>query len=264
MRHVWTLIAAVVIAPLAWLLLAFGQDRSVQAFANARSNGAFDTGDFVRPTLCLAAVGLLLGLIATLRVSPLGAVLTGALYTTSYLALLVDPDALLDLFPNTLSVAGRDGDPTTPLRTGTGLLLGALLLLGVVSIGRWRRWPTPETARTDLPGDTGPVGLASDRPLGADGLDLAPAPRAAEEPARTPEPTWTQEPARTPEPDWTPEPSWAETGWPTERGRGSAEPELAGRYPSRAESATTAGSRAPTMPRGSYERMSRVNRRPYP
>src|SRR6266516_2652260 len=76
MRHLGTLIAAVVIGPSAWILLAFGQDRSAQAFAHAQ-NTALHTGDFVRPVEYLAAAGLLLGLLATLRVSPLGSVLTG-------------------------------------------------------------------------------------------------------------------------------------------------------------------------------------------
>jgi hypothetical protein len=36
MRHVGTLIAAIISAPLAWILLAYGQDRSVQAASVGR------------------------------------------------------------------------------------------------------------------------------------------------------------------------------------------------------------------------------------
>jgi hypothetical protein len=57
--------------------------------------------------------------------------------------LLVDPKRLLRLFNHDFTVAGRHADPTTPIRTGTTLLLGALLLVSVVSVGRWRRWPLP-------------------------------------------------------------------------------------------------------------------------
>jgi hypothetical protein len=172
MRHLGTLIAAVIIAPLAWILLAFGQDRSAQAFANVQGD-AFDKGDFLRPALCLAAAGLLFGLIATLRFSPLGAVLTGIVYADSYLALLVNPKRLLDVFPGKISVAGRSADLTTPLRTGTALLLGALLLVGVASIGRWRRWPAREAPETALP-DESPVPMPMrDSPLaGANPLHL--------------------------------------------------------------------------------------------
>jgi hypothetical protein len=199
MRHVWTVIAAAVIAPIAWLLLAYGQDRSLQAFANEQGSGGLDSGDFLRPVLCLAGAGLLFGLIATLRFSPLGAVLTGAVYTASYLALLVNPDALVDLFPHKVSLAGRVADPTTPLRTGASLLLGALLLVGVVSIGRWRRWPSSADAEPDWsePGTAWP----DDRPLGAEGLGLMRNERTRSRGSR-----WT--PAATSSAS-----SWPTTGW---------------------------------------------------
>jgi hypothetical protein len=111
----------------------------VKAFADGRDGGGFDRGDFVGPALYLATAGLVLGLIATLRVSPLGAGVTGLLYSTTYVAMLVDPAGLLELFPNTVGFAGRRVDPTIPLRTGTAMLLGVLLLLAIVSVSRWRR-----------------------------------------------------------------------------------------------------------------------------
>ncbi|HEU4423632.1 MAG TPA: hypothetical protein VFR67_13955 [Pilimelia sp.] len=154
MRHLGTLIAAAAIAPIAWVLLAFGQDRSGQAFANAQGDGTLESGDFLRPALCLAAAGILFGLIGTLRFSPLGAVVTGIGYAGSYLALLVDPQAVVDLFPAAFTMAGKQADPTTPLRTGSALLLGAMLLIAVVSVGRWRRWPG---AREPEPGETDEV-----------------------------------------------------------------------------------------------------------
>jgi hypothetical protein len=145
MRHIATLIAAVVIGPLAWILIAFGQDGSAAAFDKARSSGALDTGDFVRPLIYLAVAGVLVGLIATLRFSPLGAVLTGVMYVMSYVWLLIDPSALLDLFKRNLSIFGQTADPTLPVRTGTTMIVGALLLVAVVSVKRWRRWPQPAT-----------------------------------------------------------------------------------------------------------------------
>jgi hypothetical protein len=71
MRHIGTVIAAVIVGPLAWILLAMGQDRSAQEFANARDSSAVDTNYIIRPMLLLAAAGILLGLIAVLRLSPL-------------------------------------------------------------------------------------------------------------------------------------------------------------------------------------------------
>lgn len=141
MRHIGTLIAAIVIGPLAWILTAYGQDRSAEAFAKAGNSGAFHTGDFVQPLVYLAVAGLLLGLIATLRYSPLGAVLTGVVYVASYVILLIDPTWEMKLFTGNISIFHHTADPRTPVRTGTTLLIGALLLVAVASVGRWRRWP---------------------------------------------------------------------------------------------------------------------------
>ena len=74
MRHVWTLLAAIVIAPAAWLLIAYGQPHSAAAFANSVNSGGWHANDFLWPLLLLAGAGILLGLLATLRISPLGAV----------------------------------------------------------------------------------------------------------------------------------------------------------------------------------------------
>jgi hypothetical protein len=160
MRHAGTLIAAIVIGPLVWIMLAFGQERSAQAVSTAQSSGVVQTGAFIRPLLLLVAAGLLLGLIGTLRFSPLGAVVTGIVYAASYVGLLVDPKRLLGLFNHHLNVVGRHADPTTPIRTGTTLLLGALLLVSVVSVGRWRRSPLPADESSPVPyRDRPPEGL---------------------------------------------------------------------------------------------------------
>jgi hypothetical protein len=171
MRHIGTLIAALVIAPLAWILTAYGQDRSAQTFANAGSGGAVNTGDVTRALLFLAAAGVLLGLIATLRFSPLGAAVSGAAYIAIYAMLLIAPHGLLNLFNHTVSVAGQRADLSTPIRTGTTLVLGAAMLVAVASVGRWRRWPRPEAVNQGA--------YEADDPLGPDGL-LSPTTRGAE------------------------------------------------------------------------------------
>lgn len=172
MRHLATLIAAIVIAPLAWILIAFGQDRSAAAFT-AQHAGGLHGADFVRPLQYLAAAGLLLGLIATLRFSPLGALATGVVYTSSFALLLVAPNNVMDLFRHTLSVAGHQADPATPIRTGTTPLLGVLLMVAALSVGRWRRWPRSS-------GWSSGAAAGEDRPVGIDGLGLTAPSRAAE------------------------------------------------------------------------------------
>lgn len=149
MRHIATLIAAVVIAPLAWVLLAFGQDRSVQVFTVGDRAGTLPRSDFVRPVLVLAAAGLLLGLLATLRFSPLGAVVAGAGYAATYLLLLAAPGGVMQVFRHSLSIAGRQADMSMPIRTGTSLAFGGLMLVALVSVGRWRR-PRRDVPKSDV------------------------------------------------------------------------------------------------------------------
>ncbi|GAA0708830.1 hypothetical protein Drose_21705 [Dactylosporangium roseum] len=165
MRHLATLIAALVVAPLAWVLLALGQGRSVAVFADA-GNGTLRPDDFVRPLLFLAAAGLLLGMLGSLRFSPLGAMVMGAAYTLSYTMMLVSPSWVLDLFADDASLAGWHVDLAAPIRTGTAMVLGVLLLVGALSVRRWRR-----PARADDPA-AGSM-AEPERQVGIDGLGPA-------------------------------------------------------------------------------------------
>lgn len=165
MRHIRSLIVAIVVAPLAWLLLALGQAESAGAFPGI--GGALHPGDFVQPVAVLAGAGLLLGILGLLRLSPLGALVTGVVYTLSYTMLLVAPSQVVELAGRDLSVAGRHIDPVAPIRTGTTMLLGVILLVGAVSMRRWQRWP----ARAD---EAAEAMTASERLVGTDGLGLSP------------------------------------------------------------------------------------------
>ncbi|WP_432981880.1 hypothetical protein [Dactylosporangium sp. CA-233914] len=161
MRHIRTLIVAIVVAPLAWVLLALGQARSLSAFPGT-GHGTPHAGDFVKPVLLLAAAGLLLGILATLRVSPLGAMAIGIVYTLSYTMLLAAPSQVVNLSTHDLWVIGHQVDLAAPIRTGTTMVVGVLLLVATASAQRWRRWPSP----------VGP--MDEERPLGTDGLGLTP------------------------------------------------------------------------------------------
>ena len=144
MRHFGTVLAALVIAPLAWLLLAFGQAETLKSAAGRPDTAVIESHDFLQPLLFLAAAGVLLGVIATLRFSPLGAVLAGTAYLVSYTVLLIDPRGFLGFLPHDVSFLGFHADATTPLRTGTAAFAGAMMLIAVLSRGRWRRWPHDE------------------------------------------------------------------------------------------------------------------------
>jgi hypothetical protein len=141
MRHLAALLVAILVAPISWLLLAFGQDPPGRAFT-----GALNPTIFVRTAACLLGAGVILGLLATIRLSPLGVVLTGAGYVATHVALLAAPVAVLGLFPRSVSVAALSADPTSPLRTGTALILGVSMLVAAIGLGR--RWTRPTVEQT--------------------------------------------------------------------------------------------------------------------
>jgi hypothetical protein len=156
MRHLWTVIAAVVVAPAAWILIAFGEAQSAPAFAKGIGAGDWSARNFVWPLLFLAGAGLLLGLLGTLRFSPLGAVLAGLGYVATYVGVLVDGKDLYKLFKYDISLLDHKAPAGGPIASGTSLVLGALLLVSVFSLSRWRRRP-----------GTGPVELGQELPAPA-------------------------------------------------------------------------------------------------
>src|SRR5690242_11299471 len=105
---------ALAVGPLAWVLLAFGLDWSGAAFAAADHGGVPQPHDVTRPLLFLGAAGLLLGVLGTLRLSRLGALVIGVAYISTYTLLLVAPARVLDLFTAELSVGARHADLSAP------------------------------------------------------------------------------------------------------------------------------------------------------
>ncbi|WP_213453590.1 hypothetical protein [Micromonospora sp. NBRC 107566] len=152
MRHLWSLLAGVVVAPLTWALVALGQDGSTRTVDGWLDTGRFDTADLIRPACYLGATAILLGLLATLRFSPLGPAVAGLALAAPYAALFVDPLAVRDAVPANWSVLNQDLPLLLPVRNGTLGVIGVLLLMAVFSRHRWRRWPSPALVdSTDTP-----------------------------------------------------------------------------------------------------------------
>jgi hypothetical protein len=148
------LFAGVVAAPLVWLMIAIGQGGSTRTVEGWLDDGAFETADLIEPAAYLAAAGVVLGLIAALRLSPLGPLVAGVLLAGVYLAMFVDPFEVRNAVPNTWDLFGDPIPLRTPLTNGTLLLIGALLLMAVFSVQRWRTWPAGAAAA--VPPDTAP------------------------------------------------------------------------------------------------------------
>ncbi|MDR7279224.1 hypothetical protein [Catenuloplanes atrovinosus] len=155
MRHIWSLIAGLVAAPLTWLLLATGQASSSALIAGWVAAGrGWDTHDLLEPAAFLLVAGVLLGTLGTLRISPLGPLVAGLLLIAAYVATFIDPLAVRDAIPNDWRIEGRAVPLHVPLDNGTLAVLGVMLLAAPFSVQRWRRWPLAVAApAADTPAD---------------------------------------------------------------------------------------------------------------
>jgi hypothetical protein len=151
MRHLWSLLAGVVAAPLTWVLVSLGQGGSTRTVAGWVEARTFDTVDLIEPAAYLAVAGILLGLLGTLRWSPVGPVVAGLLLIAPYGGMFADPLAVRDAVPDTWKILGDPIPLRLPLDNGTLLLIGALLVMAAFSVQRWRRWPVPAPAPAPEP-----------------------------------------------------------------------------------------------------------------
>jgi hypothetical protein len=146
MRHLWSSLAGLAAAPVVWVLLALGQLGSAQTIAGWEERGSYNTVDLIAPAAYLVTAGVVLGLLATLRVSPAGPLVAGVLLAGPYVAMFADPFRVRDAVPADRELLGEPLSFRLPLDNGTLLLVGVLLLMAVFSVQRWRRWPAPAAA----------------------------------------------------------------------------------------------------------------------
>ena len=227
MRHLLSILAGLIIAPATWLLVGFGQAKFVKI---TNDTEGFTLSDATVPLALLAAAGLVYGLIAVTRISPLGPLIAALFFAGGQLAYAWRPMKFGDLLSGG-KVFGETGVLTLPASTGVAAIMGGALLLTLFSIGRWRRWPKPEEPEdlfdrdTQVGSPTPPGARQSfgDAPLGP---PLSPvgapeeatrafagAPPPAEPPRYEPFGYVSDEPART-GPSWAdePEPAWRTAG----------------------------------------------------
>ncbi len=158
MRHLWSFLAGLVVAPVTWILVTLGQDGSTRTVNRWVEIDQFNSANLIEPAVWLFVGGVLLGLLGTLRVSPIGPIVAGLLLAVPYLGLAISPFAVRDRIPADWTVLGDPLPLHLPLENGTLFLIGLLLLVAGFSGQRWRRWPTtkaePEAAENPEPSDT--------------------------------------------------------------------------------------------------------------
>jgi hypothetical protein len=155
MRHLWSFLAGLVVAPITWVLITLGQDGSSHTINRWVEIGTFNTANLIEPAVYLGVAGILLGLLGTLRFSPLGPLVAGLLLVTTYVGMCVAPFAVRGRIPEDWKVLGDPLPLRLPVENGTLFLIGVLLLMATFSGQRWRRWPMP-TAEAELTSADGP------------------------------------------------------------------------------------------------------------
>lgn len=151
-RHLWSLIAGLVAAPVTWILMALGQSGSIETITRWAETGTFNTARLIEPAVYLAVAGIILGLIATLRISPAGPLAAGLLLVAPYAALFGSPLRVRSAVPGNWGLFGDPLPLRLPLDNGTLALVGMLLLMAVFSVQRWRQWPSPPPQVPFMPG----------------------------------------------------------------------------------------------------------------
>ncbi|MEH0933880.1 hypothetical protein [Micromonospora psammae] len=150
MRHLWSFLAGLVVAPITWVLVTLGQDGSGRTVNRWVEIGTYSTPNLIEPAVYLGVAGILLGLLGTLRISPLGPLVAGLLLITPYVGMFIAPFTVLDRIPNGWKVLGDPLPLREPVQDGTLFLIGLLLLMAVFSVQRWRPWPAPATTGAEL------------------------------------------------------------------------------------------------------------------
>ncbi|KAB1905829.1 hypothetical protein, partial [Micromonospora sp. AMSO31t] len=141
MRHLWSFLAGLVVAPVTWVLVTLGQDGSGRTVHRWVEIGTYSTPNLIEPAVYLGVAGILLGLLGTLRFSPLGPAVAGLLLVVPYLGLFVAPFTVRDRIPEDWKMLGDPLPLRQPLENGTLFLIGVLLLMAVFSGQRWRQRP---------------------------------------------------------------------------------------------------------------------------
>jgi hypothetical protein len=134
MRHVMSLVMGIVVAPLVWVAVAVGQGATDMGFPDDRP---FPQKLLVGGLL-LVGVGVLAGLIVSLRTSPLGAMFAGIVFLAPSIYLYVDHVRGLHYFTTNWMFKGVPIDMSTPLTSGVLAFAGGVLIMSLFSAARWR------------------------------------------------------------------------------------------------------------------------------
>lgn len=137
MRHLWSLLSGIAATVVATALLAIDHDQVTGQLRIGR----------------IIVVGLLLGLVAATRISPVGPIAGGLLLLTPLLMLEISSGLYVDLFLQSDSGVDLGGLHLwwAEISNSHGLMAmaGAMMIVAAVSRQRWQVWPKPVDALVD-------------------------------------------------------------------------------------------------------------------
>jgi hypothetical protein len=143
MRHVWSLLSGIAAAAAVLSLSSLDLDGTGRWWAPAR----------------LVGVGLIAGLVATTRISPVGSIVGGLVLLTPLALMEIDYSLFRDVFSSNYE-SDIFGLRLQSVEIGENFavlgVIGAVMIVAAVSRQRWLAWPQP----VDGVVDNGPVDAA--------------------------------------------------------------------------------------------------------
>ena len=95
-------------------------------------------GDFILGGLLIVGVGLLLGIVSSLRISPVGALVAALVYLGASLFTLFARQDALKVFSRKVNIGDYASNLADPLNSSVLAVVGGMLLIAVFSPARWR------------------------------------------------------------------------------------------------------------------------------
>jgi hypothetical protein len=183
MRHVWSLLVGLAVAPVAYFMFSLDLTYAQVRYA------APDGSELVIAQLVLA--GLILGALGSTRLSPTGPIAAGLLLLFPIVLGQILPAVFDLIFPQDRRIAIGEVVRFVPAQgatNGFAAVTGVMLLMAAASPGRWKRWPkpTPAAGAVEPVVDTGRIdAVAAWRPFPDDSseatvaLDIPQVPKPA-------------------------------------------------------------------------------------
>ncbi|MFG1927994.1 hypothetical protein [Cryptosporangium sp. NPDC048952] len=165
MRHFGSLVLAIVLAPVAWVAIAFGTNRLARSVLDLP--GSSDTDKYIGIGLILVAA-IALGVLLVPRISPVGPVIAGAGFLAVSALGLSSDSPVYDVGKDIVSNADQQ-TLVSPIPAGYLWLAGFLLLVPLVIPARWRKQRTTTPAAAPAAGPYGPGGPGPSGPGGPGG-----------------------------------------------------------------------------------------------